>query len=760
MTDKCDLDNNNLYINPIETCSFAALYKIYNKSKDSKFYDTTNKIYSLYSDTFKTAYPDINSDFRDSTTNEFIYKYNKDNKTDLCFPIKENDNKSPYAINCVIATGSPLYTYDKNKRVCTVIPDLKATSDILKYSENKDYIYIDNDENEFKYKYRNVKAFCENKWYDWIIIPNYHFGNGYFKDNGDYSKEDIRKCYKPCELNKIPYTDINGIYKCVNKKIADNGVYSKKLNYSPFALINLLGNTQESLGNLYIHMCLEEYYKYNPNHQLYETNLDTSILNLCKINTYNGYIEASCQKKPYNNFQEVRTAYSSFNKVIFDNIINVNTFNELKKYEKYDNILTYKNVNFHENDPELITLRGLINYNILSYPILIHTFILSYNIYQFTEKTIFTLTSYINSSKGSIDDNITTLNKDKYNVKNIITKLIEKNDVYKNNNDKQGLYIERLANILYKSINICYNNKTEFSKNIIIKTTEAINNYISNTDANLLIAYDKLSKYNKLCFENTATETYLPTDYTEPGISDIKNPYNTYLGILRQGFEIKYYENSSNIINNIDLSSVQAAADKTKIINFIKNYCHFKKETLEEEILCNINQIYNIDIKNCDYCSNVCTKDKCSTDNRCIYYCKDQCDTYLSNKLKKSSCGDIKEINKNKNKNISIIDETPLEENSFDFFSQFNKSIKVAISIIFFIILIYIIYIFYEIFGEAILLFFNFILYYLHLIYYIITSLPNYNMLWVTVDYKMAEYTKNYNINRYNKAFTNLLSKN
>jgi hypothetical protein len=756
MTDKCDLDNNNLYINPIETCSLASLYKIYNKTRHSDFY-TDNK-YSLYSQAFSNAYTDINSNFRNLSTNEFIYKYDK-NKKDLCFPLKENDNKSPYAINCVIATDNPLYTYDINKRVCTVIPDLKATPDILKYSENKDYIYIDNNDdeyNKFKYKYRNIKAFCDNKWYDWITIPNYHFGNGYLKDTGEFSKEDVRKCYKPCELNKLPYIDNKGIHKCVNKKIADNGVYNKKLNYSPFALINLLGNTQENLGNLYIYMSLDEYYKYN-SHDLYEINLNTSILNTCIINTSNGFV-SDCTIKPYNNFEEVRTAYSSFNNVIFDNIINVNTFDELKKYEKYDNILTYKNVNFHENDPELITLRGLINYNILSHPILIHTFILSYKIHEFTEKKIFTLTNYTdNTNNNTIDSNITKLNNDNYNVKYIITKLIENNEIYKNNTNKKGLYIERLANILYKSINICYNNKTEFSKNIINKTIEAINKYLLFSDDNL-IAYDKLFNYNKLCFDNNTNLQYLPTGYT-PVIATIRATYNTYLNILKQGFEIKYYENKSIIINNIDISS-QTATDKTKIINFINNYCHFKKETLEEDILCNTNQIYNVEIKNCDYCSNVCTKNKCSTDNRCIYYCKDQCDIYLSDKLKTSSCGSIKEKNKNKTTNISIIDETPLEENSFDFFSQFNKSIKVAISIIFFIILIYIIYIFYEIFGEAILLFFNFVIYYLYFIYNIIVNLPNYNNLWVIVDYKMAEYTKNYNIKRYNKAFTNLLSKN
>ena len=726
-------------------CTFAALYKINNSVGNSN-------ISNIYNPTV-SANQDLNTIFRDQNTNEYIYKYNSANKKDLCFPLKNNDINSPYAINCVIATGNPLYTYDKNKRVCTLIPDIQSIPNLIKYSENKDYIYFDNKNEEFNYEYKDVKAYCENKWSDWITIPNYHFGNGYFKDTGDYSTSDVRKCYKPCDKNKMPYIDINGLHKCINKKNADNGVYSKKLDYSPISLINLLGNTQKTLGDLYIYMNLYEYYKYKDiSSSLFEVDINKSILNKCQINTLSGNIAEACKNNVFNNFKEVRDIYSLLSNTIFDNIININTFESIKNYKDYDNVLTYKNVNFKEEDPELLTLRGLINFNILTYPILIHTFILSYNIYKFVEIDIKTISTYFND-KNIIP--ISDINENKYNVKRILIKILENNKNYINKNENiQQQYIQRLANILFKAINICYNNKTEFSKNILIKTKEAFEHYIKPENAALLLDCYKLTNYNNLSFTNT-TENYFP-----PAIVG-DNPFTslfttTYLNMTNTGFEINYI-NKNDIADKLNIIKenqkyIDSKLSQSSINDFINNYTYYQEEILESNIKCKSNQIYDNINNICQECGTYCSVDKCSTDNRCKYYCTNICGDSSTNIKEKTTCGDIKKKS-TKTENNKDNYETPIGENEINIFSQLNNSIKSVLGFIFFLIMLYIIYIFYEIFGEGILIFFNFVIYYLKLSSSIIyNAIFNYAIMWKAVDLDMAIYEKNFNINRYNKV--------
>jgi len=401
MSGDCSLINNDLYIKPVETCSFAALYKFHG-SKDSTKIDISN----IYTTEFKNNYIDINSNFREPSTNKYIYEYSSNGNKDLCFPIKENDSNSPYAVNCVILTGNPLYTYDKTKKTCTVIPELVFNPSNFKYNDNNDYIYYDNTtdpEGIYSYNKKDKSGYCENKWYDWITIPNYHFGNSYFKDTGAFSKEDVKVCYAPCGKGKMPYIDINNEYKCVNKKIAENGLYEKKMDYSPIALINLIGNSQENLTNLYILMTLYEYNKIDNNYELFT---ERTILNSnCDINMITGDISNCDGEKmayTYNNFNEPRQAHKELSDTIMKNIINVDTFDIIKKYENYPNLITYKNPYFEEKDSQSqqLTYLGLDSdhYNMLSDPILIHTFITAYKIYKFIEIDIF--------SHFSVENNI------------------------------------------------------------------------------------------------------------------------------------------------------------------------------------------------------------------------------------------------------------------------------------------------------------------------------------------------------------------
>jgi hypothetical protein len=776
MSGDCSLINNDLYVKPVETCTVAALYKI-NGNKDN--IDTS----TIFKADFKKNNPDINGNFRDPTTNKYIYKYNNNGKKDLCFPLKENDENSPYAVNCVILTGNPLYTYDKTKKTCTVIPELVFDPPVFKYNENKDYIYYDNNsdpEGKYSYNKKDKSGYCENKWYDWITIPNYHFGNGYLKDSGAFSKEDVKVCYAPCEKGKMPYIDINNEYKCVNKRIVENGLYEKKMDYSPISLINLIGNSQENLTNLYILMSLYEYNKIDNNN--YELITDRTILNNnCEINMITGDISKCDGEKlanTYNNFNEPRQAHKELSDTIMKNIINVDTFDIIKKYENYPNLITYKNPYFEEKDSQTqqLTYLGLDSENnkILTDAILIHTFITAYKIYKFIDNEIFvSITSDSTNTKYSIDD----INK--YNIDKVFDELLKKNDIYNNKDGNTKTNIKkRLANIIYKAINVCYDNKTEFSKNIINKTIIAFNNYKIATNKTLVKRYLTLkSMYNT---PKTITISDDDTKYDE----EIKN-IDTYISILNNGISISFNVPDLVIDNKINEGALfnvkyfdggAIPDDKKKLIkDTIKNYpLYFGTEPIEEKV-CIIGQIYDTNTQGCVACGIYCNpaENKCENP-RCKLYCKVQCTeppiTENNKIIGKTACGDIKsqrtkEEAEKANKIENKYSETPLGENSFDFFSLFNNSVKSAMSIVFFLIILYIIYIVYEVFGESLLLLFNFISYWFFMIIYTIIAtgkaifsgnpgaIPRY------VAFDLAQYEKDININRYERVSTKLFTK-
>lgn len=783
--------NNNLYIKPLESCTFGALYRYNNNNNGIQSSST------IFADSIKRRLTDINSNFRDPTTNEYIYKYNNDKK-DLCFPLKENDPNSPYAINCVIATGNPLYTYDKNKRACVVLPELSFTPDKFSFSENKDYIYLkplDKNEIDYTYKKRLNKAFCENKWMDWIITPNYHFGNSYYKDSGDYTIEDVKKCYAPCSGSKLPYVDINGNHKCVNKKIADNGIYNNKLDFSPIALINLLGNTKKNYSLLYIYMTLYEYEKITVTNN-YEKIPEALITNSnCKININTGVYssdnsDCAIDKKSYNLFNEVRDTYSDLSNSIFLNILNLTTFDSIKNYKDHPEILTYKNINFNEDNPNQLTLRGMINYNILSDPILIHTYILSSNIHKYSTTTIFNITDGLNGLEKNdnndiiiennkiLETNIKNLQSNEYNVNYILDEILNINNIYKNETpDNKIKYKERLANILYKAINICYDNKTEFSKNIILKTKEAFKKLTTNNS--LVESLVKLTYLNDNSYQNTSNVHSLY--YTADRIvinADVANKityYNTYLNSLDSGLLIEYY-NSSIVIDEIynKLTNTKSptinSIYKQKIDDFFGSLLFFKMERLED-VCSKPNEIYNKVTKTCVSCDSYCTYIKddktttCETIPDCKKYCKNRCEglpTPTTSPInRKTTCGTITSKESKTSTQTPKDNETLVGEDSFDIFIQLYGGIKMTLSFVFIAVIIYILYIFYEVFGEAILIFFNFCIYYIYLTFIILgnINIRKFGFDWARIDFVMAEFIKNRSIKNFDKVSIGIYAK-
>ena len=160
--------------------------------------------------------------------------------------IRDNKTSNIYQ-NCAIQTNNPWYTTSSDYKKCEIISDIELDSK-LKLNPDKTIINLDlKSKNKLKTAYcpylSNInKAYCENRWYDWIITTNYYLGNTYYKDNSKFGDNDVYKCYKPCDANYIPYKTEKGILKCIPKKFYANGIFANKLKFSPIGLINLIGN--------------------------------------------------------------------------------------------------------------------------------------------------------------------------------------------------------------------------------------------------------------------------------------------------------------------------------------------------------------------------------------------------------------------------------------------------------------------------------------------------------------------------------------
>ena len=108
-------------------------------------------------------------------------------------------------------------------------------------------MYID-DIDVYRYKKEHN---CGDQYIDWITIPNYHLGNSYFKLNTGESKEDFNGCFEPCNIDFVPYKNIEDkdskkskdSINCIRKSVTDIGRYGIiTLDYCPLVLIILLSS--------------------------------------------------------------------------------------------------------------------------------------------------------------------------------------------------------------------------------------------------------------------------------------------------------------------------------------------------------------------------------------------------------------------------------------------------------------------------------------------------------------------------------------
>ena len=460
--------------------------------------------------------------------------------------IKDNISGNIYQ-NCVIQSYNPWFTSSSDYKKCEVINNIKLDNK-LKFNADKTIINLDlksknKSKTAYASYYSNVnKAYCENRWYDWIITPNYYLGNTYLKDNSKFGENDVYKCYKPCDGNSIPYKTEKGENRCIPKKYYGNGIFANKLMFSPIGLINLIGNVAiMNDDNL-------NYEKNNLLFKLYKSILDYNITNKVDDEIYitNDVYENITLINLKNDFDDI---YKEFKTCIDDNILNNFNNNDNQEYN-YINDLTYKHRHFNENEPEMYTLKGLDVCGALIPPILHHTWVLA------------------NIFKPLSEDYI-----EKYVITSDFKKIIlyDKLKTVFNDNNKAI----RLTNIFFKAVNICYNNKSNFSINIIDKT--------------------------KKSFETSYIYNYtdLLEDYTSYD-NNIKNIYNSDNPIFNNEYKLYTEEDLYNV--KISFNNVVGADTLKKTINDNLGELHgyfYAVEKLEAKI-CNKGMIFNSKIGECE----------------------------------------------------------------------------------------------------------------------------------------------------------------
>lgn len=191
-----------------------------------------------------------------------------DNKTSgsnysLCSVDKNNAYQ-----NCVLTTKNPWKTMNKTKEYC-MLPLNITLPEELKFNEKTNLI-----EKPLKIpKFKSKGDFCQEKWYDWFSIPDYHFGNKYYlqESSNEY------KCFKPCEIGTLPKIVNGKSDKCIIRDKFEYGYYSSTFYYLPVSLILLLGSTKDTL--LKKHEEILTYTRNNFDNIITDYDIYTNIIN-------------------------------------------------------------------------------------------------------------------------------------------------------------------------------------------------------------------------------------------------------------------------------------------------------------------------------------------------------------------------------------------------------------------------------------------------------------------------------------------------
>lgn len=458
-----------------------------------------SNIYSSPSDITYQSTQNPNAPFNAN----FINKYSSVIQTNLNVDeenpdlkyITINTDDNSY-VNCAVQTSVPWFTMTNDYKKCEIVKNIEYDENRLKIEKNKDATAtivtpILASKNKSKpafcaYASNVNKAYCENAWYDWIVIPNYHLGNTYFKDNSQYTDLDVYKCYKPCPGDYLPFVTEKGEIKCIPKKFFGNGIFNRKYMYNSVALINLIGNIacNTDHNNHYYKHSFRTNLLYILHRLIYEYDIYTKVDK--KIYDINDNIKNKIVLEPltssentpeliYNKRKEYFLNIKSQYDEIYTKIKDILNEDILKNFDNIGNKdylnlneFTYKNSRFHENEEEMFSYTGMETQGVLTPPILIHTWMLS-QIFKPLERDLFNYRDVFYDHK--VSGNIKVANDE--NVSKIKDQTLFAN-LHKIFGDKNKAI--RLKNIFYKAVTNCYDGKSTFSVNFISATKKALQN--------------------------------------------------------------------------------------------------------------------------------------------------------------------------------------------------------------------------------------------------------------------------------------------
>ena len=104
---------------------------------------------------------------------------------------------------------------------------------------------------------RDKKGYCEERWYDWFTIPNYHLGNSY----SNISQNSNVKCMNPCSPGLVPEYHLdpvdyeswgdgkNKLESCVNKDEYFYGKYADSDDFCPLAMIHKITHSTDVVSS-------------------------------------------------------------------------------------------------------------------------------------------------------------------------------------------------------------------------------------------------------------------------------------------------------------------------------------------------------------------------------------------------------------------------------------------------------------------------------------------------------------------------------
>lgn len=450
----------------------------------------------------------------DYTTNP----YNKEYKINY---ILDSNNNYPYSLcsiindkpkdNCSLKLKSPWATTTPDGTGCSLPNDIELPPN---FTRDGIKIIPPTPKNKKNYlAWAPKERFYEERWYDWFLIPNYHLGNNYYQQKKDTDDDlIIYGNYLPCDNNLLPYaSDSNNYTKCVSKEYAYNGLFNDELHFSPLAFIVLLG------ANIY---------DYN---LLYIQNLYKKIDNINKENKYsfknNKYIDIDLNSKILSSnyfyetyiYKAAAITVSGFNPNIFyaqDKTSFMNSYayiseNNTNKYEIYNRVkitndyliknmfngedyLSYKNTKVKCPDINLINVMD--QYNCFDVNILKICYNIAkryYKNYKDTDKAQLTeaaiklsFSTFTQMANYNIPEAIIpgvdsyesyTIEKNiflyffRYIIRDKNNGLYATITDYKNDNNNYDELIKKcivLSNVFKKFVNICFDNKSEFSNYI------------------------------------------------------------------------------------------------------------------------------------------------------------------------------------------------------------------------------------------------------------------------------------------------------